>query len=158
MEPKDIGKLAEFLADIEELCKKMEIEYFEGIITPLTDSGGYYTVCRFEVGRPESPPAERDKFVTDTELFRLIKEKFGIEVKDKNDITAAWLVVEKMEEIDYRLSLRSGLSSCDPPVYIARFGYRGKHAVEDTAPLAIYHAVFLATNWPLNEKLGLRDE
>ena len=51
----NLSKLSEFLVDVEDMAKERGVSAFVGIPDKI-DENFWSVVCRFEVGRPESPP------------------------------------------------------------------------------------------------------
>ena len=75
--------------------------------------------------------------ISNFDLFRLILEKFGIEVKDENDIAGAWRVIEKMEKGPVEIFITAGETR------VNFIGYLGCKASAPTTPLAICRAALL---------------
>ena len=77
------------------------------------------------------------------EVFALIKEKFGIEVKDENDLLGAWEVVEKMGA--YELHSNGDQKTKHYAEFKWEYGKHNKYQMSaSTAPLAICRAALLA--------------
>ncbi|MHC4240463.1 MAG: hypothetical protein ACYSUC_12065 [Planctomycetota bacterium] len=51
----NLNKLAELLIDVEDMAKERGVSAFVGIPDKV-DEKFWSVVCRFEIGRPESPP------------------------------------------------------------------------------------------------------
>ena len=84
--------------------------------------------------------------ISNFDLFRLILEKFGIEVKDENDIAGAWQVVEKMSETwEFSLNYQDNKYKflLWKPEWVTSNLYQArecKEGVSNTVPLAICRA------------------
>jgi hypothetical protein len=84
--------------------------------------------------------------LSNAEVFQLVKEKFGVEVKDKDDIAAAWAVVEKIN-LQYGVTITLFADSVEVVLqdFIDGSGLVNIVEVEEeTAPLAICKAALAA--------------
>jgi hypothetical protein len=88
--------------------------------------------------------------ISNFDLFRLVLEKFGITIKDENDITGAWLVVEKMQKPDWAWGIESVYIKGKLMWFVTFWGdvdgelITDANAEAETLPLAICKAALKA--------------